>query len=641
MTLAIGAHGSRRGHFSYHEGDPTLRTYSIFDDARRDVVPMAVAADYVAVDIETDGLAEESYVVKVIIITTDTHACVLDGFNPDHVAAAKDAIKAAKWLAFHNSEFDVPPLYHAGVMDLDDVDKVVDTLILARMALTDSMGGRDLASLEQSLLKVSASRAAKDRFKQWAKINKMSVSTAFKTVKYTEPGYTMYAGWDGITTHRIVAPLVDLATKQLTEHPFGKYGADAEQAAYLMSREQIVNRVMLKRSCIGLAIDPPKLHAEQERLMEVQSGIEQELKQHGVERPTNPSDLIAALQEAKALPDDYPWTKGGKNTAPRPSTAGENLEKLTHPAAVAYMKYADGNRFMNYMEKARSIAERTDGRLHPTVSIMKAVTGRMAYGLPALQQFIEAAREMIMFDDEEGTSIDWSQIEPVIGANMSGDLVPLEVYEKSGDLYTPVARMAGIQRKPAKTGLLGAMYGIGLEKLANNLTEAAGRPFDQAGAQDVLNKIGSAMPRTWALIAWSAEWTRLTGKTFTMSGRIVDVHPNFAYRGTNYTIQGSGYDLLAESIAEAHRRGMDRTLYLAFHDEVITSKRAAPEWVEIMSTPPQRMIDVCGRVPVLRVDTAHLGRRWRTGHDCACGSGKALSWQGDDEGWKCGEHAGE
>lgn len=606
-------------------GEDRPITYSVGDDARREVVALARKARTVGVDIETDGLAEESYTVKVIIIADKYHACVLNAFDPTHVEASRDALREADMLVYHNSPFDVPPMYHAGIIGLDEVDKVVDTLIWANMAFTDSFGGRGLADLEQRVLGISEGH--KDRFKQWCKINGYTISQGFKRVTYGDRAYTMYAGYDGIVTVRLPEPLMQLVIQQQTDHPFGRYGADLAQAYTLLMEPQIVNRMTLRRSCKGLAIDPPKLEAEQDRLIGSLSDMEQTLRVHGVDRPTNPGDLIKALEVAKALPHDYPVTKTGKK-----STAGTNLEKLHHPAAEAFKAYADSKRLLNYLESARAIAERTDGKLHPIVGVMKAVTGRMSYGNPALQQFIEAAREMILFDGEEGVSIDWSQIQPVLIAYMSGDVAPLELYEQSGDLYAGIAKLAGIPRKAAKVGLLSTMFGAQTDKIADSLK------ITEDEANTVIAHIAGAMPGTWRGMGWSAEWTRVTGKTWTLSGRIIDVQPRFAYKGTNYWIQGSEYDLMSAAIVEGHRRGLDDTFYLSFHDEMIVARSAAGEWAEIMATPPPRLIELSGRVPVLRVDSAMLGTRWRTGHPCACGSEKALRWVDSEETWRCGDH---
>jgi len=611
--------------FAVAPDSSVVRFYAVGDEAMQAAVDIA-RLGRVAADIETAGLDEDSYTVKAIIIANDTHAAVLDGFNPRHVQAARDAFNMATRIDFWNSTFDVPPLYLCGAMSMSDIDKVVDGLIWARMALTDGLGGRGLADMEK--LVFSSEHAEKDLFNQWAKVNKYSKAEAFKKVTYADRAYTMYGGHDGILTHRLSDPVYAMAMKQLTDHPFGVWGADRAQAEYLLEREQIVNRVMLKRSATGLAVDLGLLQREQDRIVQTQSDIAEKLRWHGIDKPTNPGQLVAALEKSGAIPHSYPRT--GKTN--KPSTAGKNLETLTHPAALLYAEYGDHNKLFNYLENARVIAERTDGRLHPVVAIMKAVTGRTSYGNPALQQFTVPAREAILGDEPLG-SIDWSQIEPVLGALLAGDTEPLKVYETSGDLYTPVAEAAGVARSPAKAILLAKMYGQSEKALAERL----GMPEQEAEA--VQRKVARQLPRTMNLIGWAQEWTREYGKTFTLSGRIIDVDlPRFAYRGSNYLIQGSGYDLLAEAVVEMHRRGISDHLHLSFHDELIVGMSVADEVMEIMSTPPARLVELLGRSPVLRVDIAELGDRWRTPpkSGCArCGSEKSMAWVGE---WVCGSH---
>lgn len=511
-------------------------------------------------------------------------------------------------------------------MSLDDIGKVVDTLVLARMAYTDGFAGRGLEQLEKTLLKTNSGRNMKDRFKAWAKTNRLSQSDAFKKITYDDPVYALYGGWDGILTARLLTPLLAAAKRQLTDHPFGRYGADAAQADHLVGREQKVNRVMLRRSARGLAVDNDRLSAEQHRLIEALSDLDATLREHGVDRPTNPGDLIAVLDKANAIPEDYPRTaKTGK-----PSTAGDNLLLLQHPVAKAFIAYGNNNRLMNYLESARSIAARTDGRLHPTVGIMKAVTGRMSYSLPALQQFTAAAREMILADEGETlTSIDWSQIEPVIAANLANDFEALEVYESAagGDLYRVASDAAGVSRKMAKVIILAMMYGEGLASLALKL----GVTLEEAA--QIRAKVASAIPLTDRLVRWAPEWSRNTGKTWTLSGRVINVDPRFSYRGANYTIQSSGYDLLAETIVQIDEAGMGDQLYLAQHDEVVVASHIAAEVAEMMRTPNPRLCELANRTPLLRVDAAELGDRWRTPDACrSCGSENQVNWI---DGWLC------
>jgi hypothetical protein len=121
------------------DADPTRRSYSIGDQACVRGGPAGPSAGRVAVDIETAGLGDLAFKVKVIIIATAQRSCVLDATDPKHRAAAREAIGAARELVFHNSCFDVPPLINAGIMRIEDIAKVYDTIIYSRMAFTGEM----------------------------------------------------------------------------------------------------------------------------------------------------------------------------------------------------------------------------------------------------------------------------------------------------------------------------------------------------------------------------------------------------------------------------------------------------------------------------------------------------------------------
>jgi DNA polymerase-1 len=103
-----------------------------------------------------------------------------------------------------------------------------------------------------------------------------------------------------------------------------------------------------------------------------------------------------------------------------------------------------------------------------------------------------------------------------------------------------------------------------------------------------------------------------------MSGRILPI-PMASYRGqwgpmthktVNYFIQGSQYDLLAEALIRIKEAGLGPAVYLAMHDELVVSKSAAHDIEQIMRTPPERLVWMAKRVPILRTDRADLGERW-------------------------------
>lgn len=584
------------------DSDPTRRSYSIGDQAASEVVRMVREAGTVAVDIETAGLEAKAFQVKVVIVATPSRSCVLDATDPRHRSATREALGVARELVFHNSPFDVPPLVAAGLMSPSDIDKVVDTLVYARMALTGERDGRKLGDLEKRYLSGSLRSATKDNLAEWGKVNKLKKSEVFEKAQYSDPVYAMYAGWDGVLTAMLLPHVQNAALQQLINHPFGRFGADTAQAVYLMEREQRVNRVMLRRSARGLRVDDSRIFAEQERIRVSMLELATELKAHGVEDASNRNQLAKALEDSEAFPPGYPCTATGKR-----STAATHLKAIDHDAVRAFVAYDDQRRLFTYLENSRLIAAHTDGKIHPQVNVLHARTGRMSYSNPALQQFTKAARKAILADPGDAmVSIDWSQMEPVLAANLSNDAGPLELYESSagGDLYTVAANAAGVPRKTAKVVLLAMLYGQGIKSLA------AGIKTDLATAKQVRAKVAEAMPMTDRFTGWAAVWSGAVGKTWTLSGRIVDVDPEFGYKGVNFTVQGSNYDVLAESIVGIEDAGLADGIYLAVHDELIVSKDIEHEVSEIMRRPPQRLIELSGRTPLIRVDSADLGERW-------------------------------
>lgn len=582
------------------EADPTRRSYSIGDRAAGDVVRMAQESGTVAVDVETAGLDALAFTVKVVIVATSSHACVLDANDSRHRAAAKEAMGAARKLVFHNSSFDVPPLVAAGVMRVADIDKVVDTLVYARMALTGERDGRRLADLEKRYLSAALRSATKDNLAEWGKVNKLKKSEIFSRANYSDPVYAMYAGWDGILTSLVLDHVRDAARQQLTNHPFGRYGADDEQASYLMRREQKMNRVMLRRSARGIRVDDERISGEQERIRLVMNGQADALAAFGVKDPSNRNQLAGVLEELDAFPEDHPLTGTGKF-----STAKANLESIDHPAVRAFRSFDEHRRLFTYMENARLVAGITGGRIHPQVNILHARTGRTSYSNPALQQFTAPAREALLFDEgDEGVSIDWSSIEPVLAGNMAGDTKLIERFEAGEKLYDVVSSTAGVEYKKAKVIVLAMMYAQGTRSLAKGM----GAEISEAKALQA--KVAAAMPRTDRFVRWAAVWSGEVGKTWTMSGRIIDVDQDFGYKGSNFVVQGSAYDVLSESIAAIDDSGLSDGIYISMHDELVVSKSIEHEVSRIMVTPPERLCELAGRVPVLRVDSKALGERW-------------------------------
>jgi DNA polymerase-1 len=230
-------------------------------------------------------------------------------------------------------------------------------------------------------------------------------------------------------------------------------------------------------------------------------------------RPGNANDLVAYLETINALPATHRRTATGK-----PKTTADVLEELRHPIARQYVQHKQITKVINdYLAKVVQLA--IDGRVHPDVQLLNAVTGRMAYSNPAFQQYSPPARGIILADEgDQLTSLDWSQIEPVVAANFAKDYGALAEYESgTGDLYQGIAATAGIQRKQAKVVLLAQLYGQGIRALASNLN------ISEDEAWSLKRSVFAAMPDIEKLIT---KITRIADRyrlVPTLSGRIIPV----------------------------------------------------------------------------------------------------------------------
>lgn len=152
------------------------------------------------------------------------------------------------------------------------------------------------------------------------------------------------------------------------------------------------------------------------------------------------------------------------------------------------LKYRELNKLLTtYIEPLpHKVSE--DGRLHGNFNQSATVTGRFASDKPNLQNLPYNARKMFIAPEEKLIiGIDFSQIEPRFLSHITQDKDFMNPYETGRDLYSEIASKVfkkpleecgdgSKYRKMAKVILLGMMYGIG----ANSLAEQFGITLQEA-----------------------------------------------------------------------------------------------------------------------------------------------------------------
>lgn len=557
-----------------------------------------------AIDIETPGL-DNAFTINCLTAAWRRddgryEAILLDpARDGDQNAVADDLLGRASKLILHNAPFDIPPLYHLGLMGKGTINRVVDTLLLARFALPDVMIRKGLEALATRVLGMTDFKGGMERAFKAAGYK--TIAAGYEGLDIDSPIYRQGAMADTVITAQLEPVLRGMCIEWALDHGFEGYGATTvAEAEALLATQETVHRVMLRRSAVGLAVDREYLDRYAEQVDIERNLAIAELATHGLEGGSGKgSKLIEYLDARGELPSGWPRTPTGKLRATK-----ADLEAFDHPLAAAQRKLAIIDKVTGYLEKVDRQASVT-GRCHPQVGTLGAsATGRMSYGLPELQQFPADARPVICDDGQGLTSIDWSQIEPVCMALMARDEDFLAPFERGEDLYEPIMRSCGIDRPLAKIVLLATMYGQGITKLAASIGHT------EESALQIRRQMFGAMKRCEAWMSRVQDVAAHHGVTITAGGRILPVDEGGVFKAVNYTVQGSAYDVLAHTIVTMEERGIGDALHLAMHDEVVVDTAVAEEVQQIMLTPPPFLVMWAQRTPILRTDRADMGHAW-------------------------------
>jgi DNA polymerase I len=588
-------------------GNATLHTGRDATDAVVDLLHHAPPGSVrMAMDIETPGL--NTFEINCITAAWDspfdgtTHAVLL---LPDAVPELETLFEMASTVCWHNSCFDIPILFHNQLIGVGSIAKTTDTLLLARLADPDPYHPKKLEQL--AVKHLGLSELAGGMNVAFKAAGYRTIQEGYEHMSVESPVYRLGAMIDTVATLHLEPVLRDAARHWLTDHPFVAYGAtDVAAADEIIATQETVNRVMLRRSAVGLGVDQEYLIRYGEQVDADRQRAEALLAQHDLLGGSGKAaGLIKYLDRLGELPQPWPLTPKGALRATK-----ADLDSLDHPLASAQRTLAESDKVLGYLGKVQRQAEVT-GRCHPQCNILGASqTGRASYAIPEIHQFSAAARPIITDDGEGLTSIDWTTIEPVTMAVMAKDEKVLEPYDNGEDLYEPLGRATGQPREVNKTVLLAGMYGQGIRALARRIGHTT------ESAAQIRRQMLAAMP---ACADWmnKVQWVAEThGKVITAAGRILPVPVDardgslMTYPSVNHVVQGSAYDTLAHTICQMEADGIGDEIVLHMHDEVVVTTPVAEHVQKIMETAPAFLERYAGRSVRLRTDRNDMGSAW-------------------------------
>ena len=331
-------------------------------------------------------------------------------------------------------------------------------------------------------------------------------------------------------------------------------------------------------------------------------------------------ELWAAASIAKAFDKlSIPYPRTEKNA---PSFTKSFLADHPHELAQLIVRARNLNKtsgtFINTIMKHCH----ADGRIHGHINQIRSddggtVSGRISMSNPNLQQIPARDPELgpmirSLFLPEEGeqwAAIDFSQQEPRIlvhyayvygrsrGAQMAGVEEFVTAYREDPDMdfHTMVAEMANIPRKQAKTINLGMMYGMGVNKLSDQLDidveEAKGLvgqyhdrvPFVKGlmnGVMTSLNNRGSS-GSIRSILGRKCRFDLWEPATFEMNkalpykdalkeyGETTRLKRAYTYKALNRLIQASAADMTKQAMVNIYEQG--RLPLVQIHDEIAMS----------------------------------------------------------------------
>ena len=383
----------------------------------------------------------------------------------------------------------------------------------------------------------------------------------------------------------------------------------------------------------GVAIDAAAFRAF---LDDVQGRLDQ-LTAHVYELAGTQFNIRSAQQLGDVLFNGLGLPAPRKTKGGQASTSQQTLEKLAgqHPVVDSILQYRKLEKMRStYLDPLPRLVD-PQGRIHTTFNQKATATGRLSSSNPNLQNipvrgplgkrmrscFIAGPGRLLV-------SADYSQVELRVLAHVSQDPALLEAFRNGEDIHARTAALVydlppdqvnPDQRRNAKTINFGLIYGMGAQKLAQELkistTQAKdfiARYFERLQGLKEFYEGVEASARKHGFVTTLGGRRRLLPDINSASGQAAALARRQAI---NTVIQGSAADIIKLAMLavarDEHLRELDARLLLQVHDELLLEVPAdAAE--EAGALVARLMQDVC---PAGKELSVPLLVDWGTGHD--------------------------
>ncbi|WP_329105556.1 DNA polymerase [Micromonospora sp. NBC_01699] len=563
-----------------------------------------------AVDTETTGLDiySTSHRLRLIQFGNSREAWVL---RADMFAdAAARALRVSRSLIAHNAPYDLLVLdRHLGVRLEELGGRTFDTRILAH--LLDPRGPQE-GGIGLSLKPLSAvyvdTEAPDTQAGLTAVFRSLGLTkeTGWAEIPIDHETYVRYAGLDVILTHRLfrqIGPMVrDVGLDHLSKFE--------HHLAVLLA--------ILQRR--GMRLDVAYIEALRDDLLTEADRFKQVAARYGVGNVNSTAQVAEALAAMGEALDERTASGAPKvdkgvllPLADLDQQWGRMEVREPNPLADAVVRSKRAAKWAETYAEAFLTLRDEDDRLHPSIGALQARTGRMSVSRPPLQQLPSSdwrvRRSFIPDPGQTLIAADYQAVEMRVLAALSCDETMRKAIADGVDLHSfTAARVFGpdftrAHRKIAKAIGFGKVYGGG----AAGIARQTGAPIE--AIRPALAAYDATFPgikRYSRRLVSRAEYGRK--EVITPSGRHLPLDRDRLYAATNYVVQSTARDLLAQAIVDVFDAGLGDHLLLPVHDELIAQAPTADA---------EQVIREIGRVMEsdfygvrIASDTSVVGKSW-------------------------------
>lgn len=527
-------------------------------------------------------------------------------------SAIARALRQPRHFTVHNAAFDLAVVDHELGVTIEELGpRTFDTRIMAHLLdprqRHEGGAGLGLKELSEIYVDPEAPDTAEGLTAVFRSLG-FTKETGWANIPIDHPTYLEYAGLDPLLARRLfdeLAPMIrDLDLNHLSQFEH-----------HLQTLLAIVQRKGMGLDMAYVDKLRPELEAEADHYRKIASRFGVTNVNSTVQVAEGLIGTGEVLTEKSEKTDAW---KVSKEVLLPMADLGMKWDRLEvrepNPLAEAVLHAKRASKWQtSYVDAFRDLRD-PDDRIHARIGGLQARTARMSVSTPPLQQLPSGdwkiRRAIVADPGNVYASIDYQAVELRVLAALADVEEMKRAIAAGEDLHAFTARLVyGDSFTKAQRGLMkgvgfGKVYGGGKTTLARQ----TGAPIDDvAHAIAEYDRVYPEVRRYSKRLQRRAEYGKK--EVVTKSGRHLPLDRDRLYAATNYVVQSTARDLLAQAIVDVFDAGLGEYLRMPIHDELLVEVPEGADGAEIVHEIARLMESDFEGVPIA-AEPEIGGRSW-------------------------------